>query len=84
MERSITYSLSSLRNFHLSVKAAVEQDHLSWLSSDSIHELAQTFFTHQDLHSNNFNFQFFKSGIISPSLSGLRFPRPCHALVHQP
>ena len=54
MERAITYSWVSVRNFHLSVNTAVEQGRLSWSSSESIRERAQTFFTHQDLRSNNF------------------------------
>ena len=52
MERAITYSWSSVRNFHLSVNNAVEQGRLSWQSFESIRERAQTFFTHQDLRSN--------------------------------
>ena len=52
MERAITYSWSSVRNFHLSVNNAIEQGHLSWQSYESIRERGQTFFTHQDLRSN--------------------------------
>ena len=52
MERAITYSWSSVRNFHLSVNNAIEQGRLSWQSYESIRERAQTFFTHQDLRSN--------------------------------
>lgn len=48
MEHAITYSWSSVRNFHLFVNNAVEQGHLSWHSFESIRERAQTFFTHQD------------------------------------
>ena len=55
MERAITYSWSSVRNFHLFVNNAVEQGRLSWHSFESIRERAQTFFTHQDLHSNQSN-----------------------------
>ena len=55
MERAITYSWSSVRNFHLSVNNAVEQGRLSWHSFESIRERAQTFFTHQDLRSNQSN-----------------------------
>ena len=55
MERAITYSWSSVRNFHLSVNNAVEQGRLSWRSFESIRERAQTFFTHQDLRSNQPN-----------------------------
>ena len=52
MECAITYSWSSVRNFHLSVNNAIEQGRLSWQSYESIRERAQTFFTHQDLRSN--------------------------------
>ena len=55
MERAITYSWSSVRNFHLFVNNAVEQGRLSWHSFESIRERAQTFFTHQDLRSNQSN-----------------------------
>ena len=55
MERAITYSWSSVRNFHLSVNNAVEQGRLSWRSFESIRERAQTFFTHQDLRSSQPN-----------------------------
>ena len=55
MERAITYSWSSVRNFHLSVNNAVEQGRLSWQSFKSICKRAQTFFTHQDLRSNQSN-----------------------------
>ena len=51
-ERAITYSWSSVRNFHLSVNNAIEQGRLSWQSYESIRKRAQTFFTHQDLRSN--------------------------------
>ena len=54
-ECPITYSWSSVRNFHLSVNNAVEQGRLSWHSFESIRERAQTFFTHQDLRSNQSN-----------------------------
>lgn len=67
MERAITYSWVSVRNFHLSVNNAVEQGRLSWRSSEScesIRERAQSFFTHQDLRSNNF----------IPSRSGVSTP----------
>lgn len=52
MDRAITYSWSSVRNFHLSVHNAVDQGCLAWNASDAIRERAQTFFTHQDLKSN--------------------------------
>ena len=52
MEHARTYSWSSVRNFHLSLNNAIEQGGLSWQSYESIHERAQTFFTHQDLRSN--------------------------------
>ena len=55
MERAITYSWSSVRNFHLFVNNAVEQGRLSCHSFESIRERAQTFFTHQDLRSNQSN-----------------------------
>ena len=55
MERANTYSWSSIRNFHLFVNNAVEQGRLSWHSFESICERAQTFFTHQDLRSNQSN-----------------------------
>ena len=51
-ERAITYSWSSVWNFHLSVNNAIEQGRLSWQSYESIRKRAQTFFTHQDLRSN--------------------------------
>ena len=51
MERAVTYSWSSVRNFHLSVNNAVEQGRLSWVSADGIRARAQTFSTHQDLRS---------------------------------
>lgn len=38
MEHAITYSWSSVRNFHLFVNNAVEQGHLSWHSFESIPE----------------------------------------------
>ena len=52
MDRAITYSWSSVRNFQLSVHNAVEQGRLAWSSDGAIRERAQTFFTHQDLRSN--------------------------------
>ena len=55
MERAIGYSWSSVCNFHLSVNNAVEQGRLSWHSFKSNRERAQTFFTHQDLRSNQSN-----------------------------
>ena len=55
MKHAITYSWSSVPNFHLSVNIAVEQGCLSWCSFKSIRERAQTFFTHQDLRSNHPN-----------------------------
>ena len=59
IERAITYSWVSVRNFHLSINTGVEQGRLLWSRSERS-EWAQTFFTHQDLRSNNF----------SPSRSG--------------
>ena len=55
MEHAITYSWSSVRNFHLFVNNAVEEGRLSWHSFESIRERAQTFVTHQDLRSNQSN-----------------------------
>ena len=55
MERAITYSWCSVRNFHLFVNNAVGQGRLSWHSFESIRQRAQTFFTHQDLRSNQSN-----------------------------
>ena len=52
MDRAITYSWPSVRNFHFSVHNAVEQGRLAWTSPDAIRDRAQTFFTHQDLRSN--------------------------------
>ena len=52
MDRAITYSWSSVRNFHFSVHNAIEQGRLAWSRSDAIRDRAQTFFTHQDLRSN--------------------------------
>ena len=53
MDRAITYSWPSVRNFHLSNHNAVEQGRLTWSSADIIRELSQTFFTHLDLRSNS-------------------------------
>ena len=53
MDRTITYSWPSVRNFHLSVHNAVEQGRLTWNSSDIICERSQTFFSHLDLCSNS-------------------------------
>ena len=55
MERAITYSWSSVRNFHLFVNNAVQEGRLSWHSFESVRERAQTFVTHQDLRSNQSN-----------------------------
>lgn len=52
MDRAITYSWSSVQNFHFSVHNAIEQGRLAWSWTDAIHDRAQTFFTHQDLRSN--------------------------------
>ena len=52
MDRAITYSWSSVRNFHLSVHNAVDLGRLAWNASNAIRERAQTFFTHQDLRSS--------------------------------
>ena len=43
MERAITYSWSTVRNFHLSVNNAVEQGRLSWRSFESIREQLRHF-----------------------------------------
>ena len=53
MDRAITYSWPSVRNFHLSVHNAVEQGRLTWSSAETIRERSQTFFTHLDLRSNS-------------------------------
>ena len=55
MDRAITYSLSSVWNFHFSVHNAIEQDSLAWSRSDRIHDHAETFSTHQDPRSNATN-----------------------------
>lgn len=52
MDRAITYSWHSLRNFHFSVNNAVEQGQLAWDSAKIICGL-KPFFIHLALHSNS-------------------------------
>lgn len=51
MARASTYQWSSVRSFHLSIATAIDQGRLSWSDCDAIRERSQTFFTHQDLHT---------------------------------
>lgn len=53
MDCAITYSWSSVRNFHLSLHNVVEQGQLAMSSAGAIRERAQTFFTHPSRPNGN-------------------------------
>jgi hypothetical protein len=49
MQKATTYTWISVRNFHLAINNAVEQDRLKWADIASICNRSHSFFTHMDL-----------------------------------
>ena len=51
MECTAPYTWPSIHSFHLAIATAVEQGRFSWTSSEAIRKRVQSFFSHQDLHT---------------------------------